>query len=214
LKVEKITLDTLARVMVGGDENKTPDMNVLVANLDILRAATGAHVSVIHHTNIGEERMRGNYALKGAVDSQIEIKKNRTIYVEKQSGWKDHYALARFKLKVLQLGIHPRSKKMVTSCVIEPTIVISDGRDDMDILLEAIREKLAKEGMAEDAEFTAGFAVEAAKLAGIAPAKPQQTDNGYRQQVAGILGALLKFAAVETSTKRGTYRLAIAEAAN
>jgi hypothetical protein len=207
VKVEKVTLDTLARVMVGGDENSTKDMNALVANLDRLREAVRAHVSVIHHTSIGEERMRGAYALKGAIDTQIEIKKNRTIYIEKQSGWADHYALARFKLKVVQLGPHPRSGKPVTSCVIEPTVIVSDGTDDSDRLLAGIRAKLSKEGMAEDAEITAGFIVEAAKEAGIEGTTPQQTPNGYRVQIYGLLKSLLPFDAIRKLAKQGTYQL-------
>jgi hypothetical protein len=147
---------------------------------------------------------------QGAVDSQIEIKKNKTIYIEKQSGWKDHYSLARFTLKVLQLGLHPRSLKMVTSCVIEPTLTTSESQDDMDILLDAIRKKLKAEGRPEDAVLTAGWIVGVAKDAGIAPASPKQTANGYRQQVAGILDSLLQFAAVEKLAKKGAYQLATA----
>jgi hypothetical protein len=130
VKVEKVTIDTLARVMPGADENSTQDMGILIANLAKMQEALRTHVCVIHHTSAREQRMRGNYALKGAVDTQLNINKNGEIWVEKESGWRDGYKLGKYRLLPIGLGQHPRTGKMVESCVIEPTMWTSstDGK--------------------------------------------------------------------------------------
>lgn len=66
-----ITIDTLARCMIGGDENSTQDMSAFIAGADSLRRATGAHVQLLHHFNAGGERERGNTALRGACDTMM-----------------------------------------------------------------------------------------------------------------------------------------------
>ena len=45
-----IVLDTLARLMVGADENIAKDMGLAIAGIDRLRQETRATVLVIHHT--------------------------------------------------------------------------------------------------------------------------------------------------------------------
>jgi RecA-family ATPase len=45
-----IVIDTLSRVLAGGNENGPEDMGALVMNVDRLRAATGATVLLVHHT--------------------------------------------------------------------------------------------------------------------------------------------------------------------
>ena len=52
-----IEIDTLSRIMAGGDENNAADMTALIRNIDTLRAATGAHVVLVHHT--GKDTARG-----------------------------------------------------------------------------------------------------------------------------------------------------------
>ena len=54
-----IVIDTLARSMGDGDENTAKDMGKFVGNLDFLRAETGAHVMVIHHSGKDESKGAG-----------------------------------------------------------------------------------------------------------------------------------------------------------
>lgn len=78
-----IVLDTLNRVMAGGDENSPQDMGALIRHIDRIRHETkpspdqpGAHVSVIHHgTKAGNNGPRGHGSLIGAADLVIEISK-------------------------------------------------------------------------------------------------------------------------------------------
>lgn len=63
-----IVIDTLARVMEGGDENKANDMGRFIARCDALRSLIGSAVLVVHHTTRGSKLERGSSALRGACD--------------------------------------------------------------------------------------------------------------------------------------------------
>jgi RecA-family ATPase len=72
-----IVVDTLSRVMAGGNENAPDDMGRFVANCDRLRLSTGAHVLVIHHSGKDDARgARGHSLLKAAADTEIAVEKN------------------------------------------------------------------------------------------------------------------------------------------
>lgn len=74
LRPSLIVLDTLARSIVGADENSARDMGVVVAHLDRLKDASGACVLIVHHT--GKDASaggRGSSALKGAMDTELEL---------------------------------------------------------------------------------------------------------------------------------------------
>lgn len=73
-----VVIDTLARAMVGGDENDQKDMGVMVENADALRRATGATVWWNHHTNKVDD-YRGSSALPGALDVMIKAERTGEI---------------------------------------------------------------------------------------------------------------------------------------
>ena len=68
-----VIVDTLARSMVGGDENGSRDMGVFITNLDRIRHTTGATVLVIHHTGKTGQSERGSSALRAAADTMIAL---------------------------------------------------------------------------------------------------------------------------------------------
>jgi hypothetical protein len=69
-----VIIDTYARSTLGLEENATKDTGIVVAHLDMIRTAAGCCVLVVHHSgkNI-EAGARGNSALKGAMDTEIEL---------------------------------------------------------------------------------------------------------------------------------------------
>jgi hypothetical protein len=72
LSVRFVIVDTLARSMVGENENDTTAMGLFVAAVDQLRNELDCGVLFIHHTNkIGG--MRGSTVLDGALDSVLKI---------------------------------------------------------------------------------------------------------------------------------------------
>lgn len=68
-----IVVDTLARCLIGGDENSARDMGLAVAAVDSIRRETGAAVLLVHHTNKAASGERGSSALRGAADTMIEL---------------------------------------------------------------------------------------------------------------------------------------------
>jgi archaellum biogenesis ATPase FlaH len=116
-----IVIDTLSRVMAGGDENDTADMNAFVANMDAIREITQAHILVVHHTGKDATRgARGSNALLGAIDTEIAITVDemgsRKAVVIKQ---RDHANGQEypFELKPIELGIDEDGDP-VSTCVV------------------------------------------------------------------------------------------------
>jgi len=111
-----IVIDTLSRAMAGGDENASTDMGAMVKHLDLLRASTGAHLMVVHHS--GKDRAkgaRGHSLLRAATDTEIEVA-DRVISVTKQRDLDGSFA-SGFDLDVVTLGVDAEGDP-VTSCTI------------------------------------------------------------------------------------------------
>lgn len=68
-----IVFDTLARCLVGADENSAKDMGIAIAALDRLRTETAAAVLVVHHTGKDGNQERGSSALRGAADTVVAL---------------------------------------------------------------------------------------------------------------------------------------------
>ncbi len=64
-----IVVDTLARCLVGGDENSARDVGVAVDVIYRLRDAGGSTVVVVHHAGLDKTRLRGSTALESGVDT-------------------------------------------------------------------------------------------------------------------------------------------------
>ncbi len=117
-----VILDTLARAMAGGDENSGKEMTFAVASIDAIRAATGAHVCVVHHCGKDEARgARGHSSLRAAVDTEIEVSRPEgetisTVRVTKQRDL-PMGGVMPFSLASVTLGTDRRGKP-ITSCVV------------------------------------------------------------------------------------------------
>jgi|GEM_PF-1552380 len=117
-----VIIDTLARAMAGGDENSGKDMTAAVKQIDAIRAATGAHVCVVHHCGKDEARgARGHSSLRAAVDTEIEVSRPEgetitTVRVSKQRDLPTVEPMP-FSLKTVVLGVNQRGKP-VTSCTV------------------------------------------------------------------------------------------------
>jgi hypothetical protein len=111
-----IIVDTLARSMPGGEENSARDVGLVIDNCDQLRRVTGAAVLLVHHSRKESDIERGSGALRGAVDTLLQVKLDgdqRTLTCEKQKDGPEFKPIA-FRL-VPTLG----------SCV----IALGEGRD-------------------------------------------------------------------------------------
>jgi hypothetical protein len=154
--ISLVVVDTLARVMSGGDENTTVDMSQFVGHCDDLRVATKSHVMVVHHSGKDTSKgARGSSALRAATDTEIEIEAGEgfsTARVEKQRELEMGGEFC-FRLSVVELGSNRRGKP-VTSCVVEPLDEVPEKAtknrrprgQQQRIVLKAIKNALARVG--------------------------------------------------------------------
>jgi len=85
-----IYIDTLARAMVGGEENDASSMGKLVHAADRIRAHTGATVSFVHHAGKDATKgSRGSTALLGALDSEFSVSKEAGKVTMKNTAQRD-----------------------------------------------------------------------------------------------------------------------------
>jgi hypothetical protein len=68
-----VIVDTLARSMVGADENSTRDMNRFTAQCTRIIRALNCAVVLVHHTGRYGDHERGSTVLRGAADSMIAL---------------------------------------------------------------------------------------------------------------------------------------------
>ncbi len=107
-----IVLDTLARSMVGGDENTAKDMGIVISAVDIIARETAAFVLLVHHTGKNlEAGMRGSSALLGAVDTAIEIAGDSTAFRVAISAQKDAELIPPW-----WCALHPVAGSVVPVC--------------------------------------------------------------------------------------------------
>jgi hypothetical protein len=111
-----IVIDTLSRAMAGGDENASTDMGAMVKHLDALRAASSAHLMVVHHTGKDATKgARGHSLLRAATDTEIEIVDSE-LAVMKQRDLDKSFSTG-FGLDVVTLGADEDGDP-ITSCTV------------------------------------------------------------------------------------------------
>ncbi len=117
-----IVVDTLARCLIGGDENSARDMGLAVAAVDMIRRETGAAVLLIHHTNKAASGERGSSALRGAADAMIELGSLDSTVKVTCAKSKDSPEFPAYHLKfvVLETGRQTDTGAAETSCVLLP----------------------------------------------------------------------------------------------
>ena len=87
-----LVMDTLSRIMAGGDENGPKDMTAVVANIDSIRQRSNVHTAIVHHSGKDIAKgARGHSSLRAATDTEIELTrtgegddKTFTVAVKKQ----------------------------------------------------------------------------------------------------------------------------------
>jgi hypothetical protein len=85
-----VILDTMARCLVGGDENSAKDVGIFIEGCDEIRRQTSAAVMVVHHTGKSGS-YRGSSALYGGCDSWIDFANDDgliTVSCGKAKDWK------------------------------------------------------------------------------------------------------------------------------
>ena len=115
-----IVIDTLSRVLSGGDENGPADMTAFVKNVDRIRHATGAHILIVHHTGKDAAKgARGHSSLRAATDTEIEVSGDgevRAATVQKQRDYQGGEVF-HFELTSVEIGAD-RDGDPVRTCIV------------------------------------------------------------------------------------------------
>jgi hypothetical protein len=126
VSIKLIVIDTLSRVLAGGDENDSAAMGHLVKSIDRLRLKTGAAVLLVHHSGKTKDKgARGHSLLKCAVDTEIEIETSKNlgdrkkVKIRKQRDFDISQPLI-FRLKPITLSVPDGGTR--TTCVVEPIL--------------------------------------------------------------------------------------------
>ncbi len=117
-----VVVDTLARALLGGNENDQQDMGLLVGGADRIRQATSACVLLVHHLN-RQGSSRGSSALPGAIHTRLRLDREGTsrlavLKVEKQRDAEAAPPLALIARSV-ELGTRDERDRPETSLVLE-----------------------------------------------------------------------------------------------
>lgn len=125
-----VVIDTLNRVMPGGDENGPQDMGMVVAAARRIEMEFSCVVVFIHHSGKDDTKgSRGHSSLKAATDAELSVKREgdtRSVTAEKVRDGEDGETLLTFRLRVVDLGamadIDPEAEpdERLTSCIVEP----------------------------------------------------------------------------------------------
>jgi hypothetical protein len=149
-----VIIDTVSRVLAGGDENAPRDMGQLVANLTHVQEGTGAHVLVIHHVPQGQLRLRGGHgSLLGCMDTTVSLEKSGvgsvTAALDKNNDGPEGQTIA-FCLKAVELYRDPETSEITTAPVVIPTEVVPQqaGRKKKPLSAKYERARRALAGLA------------------------------------------------------------------
>lgn len=184
LKPKLVVIDTVARAMVGLNENDAADASEFVAVMDTLRRALGCAIALVHHTGKDEGRgVRGSNALPAAVDAAHEItahKETKAVQLrcvrmkdapEREEPW-------FFEMRVLGPSIVPYALDKRAFNLLKPS--------DNKASLRAISTVLARLG-ATTMETSVPTQVLAAELL---PSAPEETPEDREENVARVVRAL------------------------
>lgn len=105
-----VVLDTLARSMVGADENSARDVGLAIDAADALRQVSQATVLLVHHSGKDGLSLRGSSALEGASDTIIECRADGDAVTLKCQKAKDSAPFPSISL---------RSRVIGDSCLLE-----------------------------------------------------------------------------------------------
>ncbi|MBK8294601.1 MAG: AAA family ATPase [Solirubrobacterales bacterium] len=158
-----ITIDTMARCMVGGEENSAKDVGLFIDTADKLAKQLGSALLIVHHTGRNGELERGSTALRGAADTMLSLKPEGAsvkLTCEKQ---KD-----AAKFDALRFHLEAKSE----SCVIRPGGDVGRLPDHQEKILETVPSSFGTEWFSQR------------KIGGAAGLSKSTTQRGLKALVA------------------------------
>jgi hypothetical protein len=104
-----VVVDTLARCIVGADENTSRDMGVAIDSLDRIRRASGT-VLAVHHPGKDGKTLRGSSAVEGAADTVYRMTTDGGGFILDRTKRKDGRLVDRNTFRLVEFA---------DSCIVE-----------------------------------------------------------------------------------------------
>jgi 5S rRNA maturation endonuclease (ribonuclease M5) len=105
VKFGLVIVDTVARALLGGDENSATDMGLFVEACDAIKAHTGGAVMGVHHAGKDATRgMRGSTALLGGVETSLMVSKSEEYVILRTEKQKDAEPMGDVVMKLTPIA--------------------------------------------------------------------------------------------------------------
>jgi hypothetical protein len=115
-----IVIDTLARCLIGGDENSAKDIGLAIAGIDRLRTALRCAALLVHHSGKNSDTERGSSALRGAADTMLALSKDGNGIVLRCDKDKNAAVFADMKLKLVVVDLNGCESSCVLALGVPP----------------------------------------------------------------------------------------------
>lgn len=89
-KIAIVVFDTLAKCMVGGDENNAKDMGLFIQGAEAVQRELDCLVGIVHHVGRNGDEERGSTALGGAADAMFKVSMSGKSISVQCTKMKDH----------------------------------------------------------------------------------------------------------------------------
>ena len=104
-----VVVDTVARALLGGEENSATDMGLFVAACDAIKHHCGCGLLAIHHAgkdaSRGMNSMRGSSALAGAADTVLAVTKTEDTVTMGMDKQKDADPIEQMTFEMVNIGM-------------------------------------------------------------------------------------------------------------
>lgn len=140
-----IYVDTLARALLGADENSSQEAGLAVAAADALKHKFECAVVFVHHAGKNSERgARGSSAILGGVDASIAVTKDESLVTMSVQKQKDAELLDDITLEMTQIASISGSSIVLTrtDAPVKNKVVKKD--INMQLALESLQDYIIK----------------------------------------------------------------------
>lgn len=194
-KPDIIIVDTLARSMLGADENSSRDMGKFVAACEQVQHYFDCAVMIVHHTNKAGVAERGSGALRGGADSMIKLVDEDDLIRVECAKSKDarEFEPRYMKLLPVDIGAVDRDgNKVMPPVIVDAEKVIQTDADDLTTYQVNVLETLAMSIY----EYGASYSELSSSL-------PEINERTLQR----VLSRLKTLDFIEQASKREPYRL-------
>jgi len=189
-----VVVDTLARSMLGADENSTRDMSKFIAACEQVQHYFDCSVVLVHHTGKQGSAERGSSALRGAAEAMIKLTDDDDVVLVENSKSKDSKPFKPYYVKLLPVDVgvvDVDGNTVMTPVCVPSEKVVQTEEDDLTHYQWQVLEALGD-------VFEHG-----ATVAELSVFLPDMIDRTLYK----VLNALKNFGFVEQSARRAPYEI-------